>query len=279
MLSRKFIGLAMRVYRASPLHPRMGAVLAKVLAKVAPRPTGLVRAQVGECAYELDLGEVIESSLYYSGSFEPRAERIIRDHVHPGATCLDVGANFGYHTFPLARLVGPSGRVVALEPMAQAFAKLQRNAALNDLTNLTLLQTAVGAEANPACEVRFQSSYRLDGGRVDEVQVVEVVTLDALPERLGLERLDFAKIDVDGFEGRVFAGAQRTFERFRPTLLFEIVPSAMRDLGDDPLGLLRQLTALGYRLAADSGQPFDTPEACLASVPPTGGNLLARIPL
>jgi hypothetical protein len=88
----------MRLYRASPLHPRLGAGLARLLGMATRRiPSPQIRLIDG-IRWELDLREVIDASLFFSGSFEPRAERQIASHLGPGMTAIDVGANIGYHT-------------------------------------------------------------------------------------------------------------------------------------------------------------------------------------
>ena len=75
--------------------------------------------------WQLDLREGIDLSIYLLGRFEPSTVRCYTRLVNPGDVVLDVGANIGAHTLPLARLVGEAGRVIAFELTRYAFLKLQ----------------------------------------------------------------------------------------------------------------------------------------------------------
>lgn len=270
------LGLLMRLYRASPLHPRLGAGLARLLGLATRHiPSPQVRLIDG-IRWELDLREVIEASLYFSGSFEPRAERIMAEHLRPGMTAIDVGANIGYHTLRMARIVAPTGRVIAIEPAPRAVARLQRNLALNTFSNVEVEATALGDHDEDLAELQLQSSYPLSGGSGTERAVVRLARLDTLVRERQLERVDFIKIDVDGQEARVLRGARETLERFRPTLFFELTPSVVEAGGDTIEQLFGSLRALGYSIFDEKGARQDDPaEHARRLAPGSGCNLLA----
>lgn len=279
MWNERLIGWAMRVYRASPLHPRLGRVLALCLARVNGGRQRSVRKNVGGIEFELDLGEVIDASLYYSGSFEADAERSIAASLEAGCVAIDIGANFGYHSFAMARRCGPAGRVIAIEPTSWAFAKLRRNAALNPFTNIDFLRLGLGDADLGEITTAFQSSYRLDGQSSMVEERIEIRRLDTLVAQLELNRLDFIKLDVDGHEARVLRGARQTLARFRPQMLFEITPSALRRNGDDPGELIGMLLALGYNFRTEAGAPIaDIHRHCAAIADGLSANLLALPP-
>jgi FkbM family methyltransferase len=228
--------------------------------------------------FELDLREVIDASLYYSGTFEEDSEKAIASLVGPGMTVLDIGANIGYHTFALARLVGPQGLVVAIEPTAHAFAKLTRNASLNAFGNIRCLNLGLGDRDLGVVDAGFQSSYRLDGKDTVEQERIEIETLDSVVDREKLARLDFIKMDVDGYEGKVFTGAERTLARFQPRILFEFCPAGMRHVGDDPEKLLGQIEAAGYLLRDEHGRTITDPRHFHAQIPNGNSANLVAIP-
>ena len=264
---RSIIGFSMRVYRASPFYPRLGRSLARVMALATRfRSSKPIIHEVDGIQYELDLREVIDSSLYYSGTFEAQAERAIAAALKPGMIAIDVGANIGYHTFRMARAVGPAGRVVAIEPTAAAFAKLNCNGGLNDFKNIEYVKCGISDKDLGATEIAFQSSYRLDGTCVDTVETVRLVTLDTLFSELKLPRVDFIKLDIDGFEGKAFRGAAKTLAAHHPTLLFEISPSAMKKNGDDSAELIRMLRELKYTFKSEKGEPIGDIDAFCAGI-------------
>jgi FkbM family methyltransferase len=249
---RTMIGWSMWLYRASPFCPSYGPLFARILYRLTrPRPSVLIN--VNGVHFDLDLREVIDASLYYMGSFAPEAEKHFPRYVSRGSVVLDVGANIGCYTFTFAKLVGPTGLVVAIEPTDRAFAKLQRNMALNSFTNIRCLQAGLSDRDVGDVGVTFQSSFPLDGKPSSSMQSVRLVSLDTLVSELSLSRVDFIKIDVDGYEAKVFAGARRVLERYRPYLFFELNPQWVRNNGDDPASILELVFGYGYSLRDESG--------------------------
>ena len=260
------IGASMRMYRASPFHPQLGRVLGKLLDTVMPRPSGVVVREIDGVRFELDLRELIDASLFYSGTFEIQAERTITGALKLGMNAVDIGANFGYHTFRMARAVGSTGKVIAIEPTAWAFDKLQRNLALNSMKNIHPIKVALGDRDQGPTEIRLRSSYRLDGSDLSRSEIIPMYTLDSLIRSSGIDRVDFVKMDVDGLEGKVIRGARKTIEKHLPTIFFEITPSAMRANGDDPADLISILTNLGYSLQTEGRKPISDIGVYLAKV-------------
>lgn len=243
---RSAIGLAIRLYRASPLYPRLGGVLARLLSLVQRRG-GTTVCRLGGFDMELDLGEVIDAQLFYTGVFEPRTQATIERVVGRGQVAVDVGANVGFFTLGLALRVGPEGRVYAFEPTARAFARLERNLSLNSFTNVEAQRLGLSDQPG-ALRAGIQSSYRIDGADLVVEQEIQFETLDAWAGRVKLDRLDFLKIDTDGMEARVLGGAQEVLRRFRPVVSLEFVPQAIEAAGGSAEQLLQRFEDLGYRL-------------------------------
>lgn len=110
------------------------ATLAASAVRTARRMTGrgvTVTVLRDGFTWDLDLREGIDFAIYLLGRFEASTTRAYEGIVRPGDTVLDIGANIGAHTLPLARLVGPAGRVVAFEPTRYAHDKLLINLSLN----------------------------------------------------------------------------------------------------------------------------------------------------
>ncbi|MCW5942327.1 MAG: FkbM family methyltransferase [Fimbriimonadaceae bacterium] len=135
----------------------------------------------------------------------------LQKHLRSGDSFFDVGANVGAYTLIAARLVGPTGQVVAFEPGAPTFGALVRNVGMNRIANVVALPMAL-SDADGLVELRYPSD--LPGETVCSTsEIPEMVShclsfrLDRAIESLGLRCPKLLKIDTDGFEEAVLAGA------------------------------------------------------------------------
>lgn len=138
--------------------------------------------------------------------------------IDPEGVVLDVGANIGTTSAIFSQHV-PEGQVYAFEPGPNAFAALEANIAANGLSNVKPINLAVCAKPGT---VRFveNSAYghiTADGSGSD----VASGTIDDFVASRALKRVDLIKIDVEGFERDVLAGAAETIEKFAPVIYME----------------------------------------------------------
>jgi FkbM family methyltransferase len=208
------------------------------------------------------LGNDNSLCLYVCGSFEPNEFAFLDGALKPGMIFVDVGANDGYYTLFAARKVGPSGRVVAVEPSSRERAHLRRNLDRNAIANVTVVPAALGATAATA-ELKLADGLHAghntlgDFAHNDVVAVgterVQVETLDTVASRLGLSRIDVMKIDVEGAEASVIAGARGVLMSMRPLLLLEVDDGALRAQRNSAQSLLATLrNELDYEILAFS---------------------------
>jgi FkbM family methyltransferase len=167
--------------------------------------------------------------------------RVLSPLVKPGAVVVDVGANLGFLTVLLSRLAGPQGHVYSFEPSPITYRKLREVIDNNGLTNVTTYNVGCGETPSVmklhAAESSGNSSLRPALGlaqREDKTEDVQIVVLDDhLP--LTLRRLNFLKIDTEGFEDAVLAGAVKTLQKFHPVVYIELsseyLESSQRALG------------------------------------------------
>jgi FkbM family methyltransferase len=156
------------------------------------------------------------------GEFSPAEARLLQQIAKPGMTVVEVGANIGALTLPLARACRP-GVLYAFEPQRRVFQVLCANLALNDIDNVVALPQACGAEAGQAVIPPLDYTARENFGAISlqsrgtEGQSVAVVRLDDLE----LPGCGLIKADVEGFEAEVLIGAAETIARHRPILYVE----------------------------------------------------------
>jgi len=204
----------------------------------------------GSTTVDLTLGNDNSLCLYVCGSFEPNEFAFLDRVLRPGMVFVDVGANDGYYTLFAARRVGPSGRVVAAEPSSRERAHLQRNLGRNGLDNVSVIPAAIGATSGLAdlhlAHGVHAGHNTLGGFAHDDVvraslERVPIEPLDSVIARLGLGRVDFLKIDVEGAEARVIAGASTILTTMRPLMLIEVNDKALRAQGNCADSLLAAL--------------------------------------
>ncbi len=246
----------------------------------------IVTCRRGGIRWRLDLDEGIELAIYLFSSFERSTARQIRKFLQPGMVVLDIGANIGAHALPMAKWVGPQGKVYAIEPTQNAYRKLNENLALNPALKVTLIPLRVAlVEAGGAGPAALYSSWKLrgagprhpyHGGTQASTEGAEFLTLDLLVERLGIKRLDFIKLDVDGFECKILRGAPATLRKFRPAIILELCPYVQSENGDALDELLRLLKAAGYQLYTENRSALlPTDSAALARLIPEHGSINA----
>lgn len=173
---------------------------------------------------ELRLKQYPDGSMYF-GVYEVRTVRLIHQLLRAGDIAVDVGGNLGYMTLHMARAVGIDGLVITFEPLPENVQRLRRHLDLNQASNVRVVQAAVGEQAgelplyNPAdqgTETHARGSLR-PRDDADETCTVPMVTLDEEVDR----PVRLIKIDVEGAEVGVLAGAKETIRRFRPHIIAE----------------------------------------------------------
>jgi FkbM family methyltransferase len=168
----------------------------------------------------------LDQTVYATRNYEPHIANEIYDAINKDDVCIDIGANIGYHTIIMSQKAGTRGHVFAYEPIPYIRKQLQDSLALNNIANVTTLETALSNEKGmlnlhlSETNVAGSSFINTSGTSIK----VEVRTLDSY----NYQRVDFIKLDVEGFEYNVLLGATDTVQRCRPTIIFEYSPTYYR---------------------------------------------------
>ena len=206
-------------------------------------------------------------TLYSYGCLDYWDERAIRHMLVPGSCCFDIGAHIGYYSLLLSKWVGKNGRVFSYEPVPYTYSFLERNLGRNDALNVNAHQAAIG-DRNGSVRMAAETGARLgwstvaDSGNLD----VRCTTVDSEIQRIGLERLDFIKIDTEGFEFQVLAGAESAIRQMRPKIMFEVNQRALAEHNRSPDMLTEFFTSRNYGLFVAEGRKL-TPIADLRRGP------------
>lgn len=229
-----------------------------------PRLRDEPRRRVTESAigarFAVDTQDLIQRYLYLFGVWEPRMTQWLRRRLAPGDTFVDVGANIGYFSVLASQLVGPEGRVVAIEASQDFQDRLAQNAHLNDCTNIRAVHTAVSDKQQTLTFI-LASSNNMGAnsivpydGPAESTFDIEAFPLPDVLEEDEIARARVVKVDVEGAEGSVVRGMAPLLDKLRPDaeVTVEVTPERMAQLGDDVVELLDTMREAGfnvYRLA------------------------------
>jgi FkbM family methyltransferase len=153
------------------------------------------------------------------GTMEPELIEQFQKNLVSGNTFLDLGANEGLFSVIASRIVGPTGRVVAIEPQSRLGPVILKNLALNRCMNCVLVQCVV-TDHNGEATLNLSPSNNTGSTSVFRVQkypvkheTVPSFTLETLLASLGIPYFDFVKVDVEGSEYNLFMSARDVLER------------------------------------------------------------------
>lgn len=213
----------------------------------------------GNLTLDLDLAEHMQRRIFWMGYYNLRLVALLDRLLASGMVVVDVGANIGEVSLVCANRVGATGRVIAFEPVTAIADELERNIqvnALQDVVNLRRegladvvgqfdIYASCGQDDSDESNRGLGSLHGAPGshrvlGRID------VETLDGLATTLGLHRLDFMKVDVEGGELACLKGALQTIARFLPVIAVEVHERSARMAGYRGRDILDLLAPLGY---------------------------------
>jgi FkbM family methyltransferase len=180
--------------------------------------------------------------------YEPEIIAAIMNFVKPGDTCIDAGANLGYHSILMAKMVGKAGQVLSFEPDPTCIDKLKNNFALNDVGDICfpapvalLDDTLIRSASFFINECGYGSFMKFANVEQIEVQV-EITTLDAImnPDM----KVRMLKIDCEGADEKVLHGAEQLLKRGVDAVIVEF----NFNLSKNDKEIRQYMHSLGYDL-------------------------------
>jgi FkbM family methyltransferase len=191
---------------------------------------------------------------------EPLATKLLMGILKPGMNAVDIGGNIGYYAMLEARLVGPQGKVIAIEPMPDNSEQLCNNVKNNGYENIDIHKMAIGDQDGSAVMYISPRSnwHSLHPPPTAKGEMkVPVSTLDSLVMPYNLPSVDLVRMDLEGYEIVVIEGMKRTLEKYCPRLLVEIHPYLVGTASIEKY--LRTLEEMGYGIEWMVEQERDMP--------------------
>lgn len=189
----------------------------------------------------------ISEELLMFRTHEPLSTELFKKFLKPEMVCLDVGSNIGYYVCLESQIIGNKGKIFAIEPSPLNFKYLEKNVKLQGQKNIELFNFACG---NQDGQIKFLVSNRSNWSRVASNDLIDappdaiidtvkipIKQIDSFVHEQNLEKLDFVRMDVEGYERNILDGMKNTLQTFKPLLqleihLFIMGPDATRELFD-----------------------------------------------
>jgi FkbM family methyltransferase len=213
---------------------RLGKIINDALLRGGADPAAVVKMSAGH-SLAIDCRLFSHSNMLFSGvsGVEDLLPTLLA-FLKPGGVALDVGANIGIVTVPLALAAKRAGaRLIAFEPFPRNVEWIHKNLQLNHIDEeVTVVESGLSSEAGEATLLLredFETGAAIGNASVAEPGIdehfqrttIRLSTLDALWPGFGSPRLDVIKIDIEGHEDRFLEGAKQTLAANRPVLLME----------------------------------------------------------
>ena len=202
--------------------------------------------------YELCLDvsrSVTHQLLFLEGERFIHERFLLSKLLKPGMRVVDVGANIGYYLLLFEKYIGSEGEVICIEPSVENLPELKKNIEINRFVNVKLFDVAIGMDDGTT-----GLRVGINSGVVEKNQGSYQVALRKL-DSLVTDKVDFLKIDVEGYEGQALKGAQEILNRDKPILFLEIHPSIIPEFGFSVGQILDDLSSIYKETTCYECQP------------------------
>ncbi len=204
----------------------------------------------------LDGASYVDACIIACGIFEEQSTQAVKRLVKHGDIVLDVGANIGYYSVLLSKLVGDKGKVLCFEPTEHYRTVLNMNLEANYIHNAEVFPFGL-SNKNQQLEIQIGSSsaslHNPGSLPSERNELITLRTLDNFMENRCLERIDFIKVDIDGHEPLFLEGAWKTLEKYNPLILLEISHLHYLEAGYTAWNFYETLTTKGYKIYHEDG--------------------------
>lgn len=201
----------------------------------------------------------LSRAVFVSGTYEPNTLCVLRRLIREGGEFIDVGANAGIVSLAVSTWIG-TGRVFSIEPSSREYRRLVGNITRNAAVNVTPCCVAIAAQPGTVNLRIAGDAYRglntvgtdfpYDGVDTLRIEKVEATTLDEFVNAQHIGSPLVIKVDAEGAESAVLAGARGVLARHRPAIVLEVFSTSLAANGASPSVIEQQLRDVQYRLFA-----------------------------
>jgi FkbM family methyltransferase len=194
---------------------------------------------------------VVDNEIYLHGVYEPYFLLKIKEHISSGDIFVDIGANIGQHSLFAASIVGDCGRVISFEPIKSIYNQLVHSVEVNKFHNVDAYNFACGnMQSKKNISINKENAGASSLVLTAEGGVEEVLVIPADSILSNYNKIDFIKIDTEGFELPVLEGLSKTIEKFRPKIMLEFSPELYEksNLSESGEKIIKLILAHHYKI-------------------------------
>jgi len=206
----------------------------------------------------------ISSELKIFGVHEPITTKLTQQELKKGMICLDIGSNIGYYALMESKAVGNKGKVIAIEPSPKNFQQMKKNLDLEGVSNVEAYNFAAGDkddEVNFLIHERSNLCSVIPKGepvpKFANVITIPLKKIDSFIEEKKLEKLDFVRMDIEGYEINLFEGLWKTIRKFKPMIQMEFHDSLFNI--EEKTKFFQRLKKEGYEIKYFIPRELDRP--------------------
>jgi FkbM family methyltransferase len=207
---------------------------------------------------DLDISVEVQKFGWYED--EKFDTEVFTNHLKPGMTVVDLGANIGFYSLLARSIVGENGRVFSFEPFSGNISLLRESIKQNGFSNIIPIETAV-SDKSGTTTLHLSPDYCSEHSLVDlgfdysenstvkSVQVALTSVDDYFAKNHPNTKIDFIKMDIEGSESKALVGMKKTLEQNQKiTIMTEFWPNGFRAGKNSPEDFLERLSNLGFTL-------------------------------
>jgi len=219
-----------------------------IIKKVLP-----IKIRVGSLFLFLNPNDPVVSGALFFNVYEKSESKFIKSICFKGMKALDIGANIGYYSTLISQVAGENGLILALEPDPESYKYLDKTINSFKIRNVLPLPIAA-SDIKQKLPLFISKDNRGDNRLYQNDQLreeieVDCLTIDELLEGNNLKTLDFIKIDVQGYEPKVFKGMKKVIKNSEKLILLtEFWPKGIFQAGENPKDFLRMLRKMEFQL-------------------------------
>lgn len=255
----KFLNLFRRIFTIPAFEKILVSILKRYkykyrfLEKIIP-PEYLYKKESWRCVkqiginYKLDISDCVDHGVYY-GYADAHIYLTLLTKIREANIILDIGANIGSTSLFYASL-NSKARILAFEPYPDTVKKLVDNIQRNEFKNIRVYGIGLGEKSSK----QIIAEYDEHNSGMNRIVVttsaphalVQIDTLDSRMKELNIDKIDFIKIDVEGYEYFVLEGGKQIITQSKPTMLIEVDDNYLRANGKSAKELILLLQSMGY---------------------------------